>query len=564
MRGQTHDGIPDPANVPSKEIPGSAQQHTTLPIKSRGLGILVLAGLLLATILVVVGTLRHCSSGASSSSAPATRAALLREEIPSVAANLVEQAGCTGEVSLDLELDTAPVLLQFMLSSGIISHNHVLPLSVLKVGAEALGLEQQLVTSDKNVNMEPLKVLGRALRSEGGARSVCLMRGQGLAADNFTIGEGLPGDSRVRAGLSPESYMSKRNFGFFSDSQIKRSNCPPSKEGIQCHELLNVLEAGARIQSSCRYHPSLGKVSLAGCAKLDGLMTAKGCAVFEYAGVREVWGFKSALTPQEAQQVWDMHERGDDVGFNQFLASHEFVTEAVELMFSMGDDSMTGNLGYFWGTKGGTAKELANELNPMLLQLRTCYGCAHEAFTKGKSITEAAASCDLTCASCADGDCTEHGGEHYSVRRCSCCKQSGRPCVSLYPVALAFDQCGEQAGLLGAVSTYKNRVENGEVDPDCEISGAILDMEVLSDAIHDIKNMVCSSSNNRCWADEHMWGTFALWSRFYDADPDVRVPVRRELTRRALRGKDKFNIQQKVELFGEKLQQNLLSKKEQV
>ena len=215
-------------------------------------------------------------------------------------------------------------------------------------------------------------------------------------------------------------------------------------------------------------------------------------------------------------------------------------------MLIASDASTFGRLGYSFVASEGSHRDVARRLADMLQYTRICEGCLLSEWRDGMTPEEAAAGlkralhkCDAFCSSCALGDegC-EHTGQHWTQRRCRCCVDRGIDCITLYVLGSSMDNGGNQASLIKRV--FEGTYEDDEGGPH------LYDMCVMCDGVHFNKSLDSCVRLHKIWLDGWLCGTFQLWSRYLDADPEIRAAVRTCLTRELLRAKNAFSIEQAV------------------
>ena len=460
-----------------------------------------------------------------------------------------EQAGLDG-VRLPFELDLVPAMFQHLLSTGALNRRHVLYQSVDRFCAEALGLESELTRADPS-RYDTLLEFGKTLVSRFGRGANALLHGQGNASDLAAAGGGIASVAHT----SSHEFVRRRNFGTFSNRTIQRS-FPTVEHGsvLQMYDVLNLF-ISAQQNSSAIWHPVDGKTMIAIDVGIDGMLTGIGAMVDESA--LEVAGFERPIRPDEAERVANM----DDAQLAAWLKENAFVKEAVEVMAMASDASISCRIGYRFDTKQHDALHLGAWLSKDVVRpLRVCYCCLREAYEKGRSWDWAIKRCNayVECEACDNaspcGVCDHH--EHWSKVRCNRCINKGCECVQFFPQSIGMDLGGGQARLVGL---------GGKRPFDESVRaqlGAFRDVELHSDGVHDIKSGVRNMTNWKLRRDGQYQGTFLFWSRYYDANPQVRGAMRAAVTRSALRGKNPFSVEEKIMLVARPLQRAMLTEAE--
>ena len=460
-----------------------------------------------------------------------------------------ERAGLDG-VRLPFELDLVPAMFQHLLSTGALNRRHVLYQSVDRFCAEALGLESELTRADPS-RYDTLLEFGKTLVSRFGRGANALLHGQGNASDLAAAGGGIASVAHT----SSHEFVQRRNFGTFSNNTIQRS-FPTVEHGsvLQMYDVLNLFISAQR-NSSAIWHPVDGKTMIAIDAGIDGMLIGIGAMVDESA--LEVAGFERPIRPDEAERVANM----DDAQLAAWLKENAFVKEGVEVMAMVSDASVSCRIGYRFDTKQHDALHLGAWLSKDVVRpLRVCYCCLREAYEKGRSWDWAIKRCNayVECEACDNaspcGMCDHH--EHWSKVRCNRCINKGCECVQFFLQSIGMDLGGGQARLvrLGGTRPFDKSVRAQ--------LGAFRDVELHSDGVHDIKSGVRNMTNWKLRRDGQYQGTFLFWSRYYDANPQVRGAMRAAVTRAALRGKNPFSIEEKIMLVARPLQRAMLTEAE--
>lgn len=243
----------------------------------------------------------------------------------------------------------------------------------------------------------------------------------------------------------------------------------------------------------------------------------------------------------------------------QWRKENPLVTEAVEVMGALSDGSVKGHLGYFLDSKAHGSEAILSRLtDDVLAPLRgVCESCLRWAFEADKPWSAAIARCNLECSSCVlaagmGGECEDHGVHHTQVA-CQECRSAGRQCRRFWVQTAAMDVGG------AALKAVKRATWRAEDDTTAAKLG---DTEVVSDLVHDAKSGGRTPRHHKVRVEGQMVGVNLIQASFYDADPERRAAVRDSVSRRAIRGKNAFSIEENISLYERKLQPALVSEDE--
>ena len=208
---------------------------------------------------------------------------------------------------------------------------------------------------------------------------------------------------------------------------------------------------------------------------------------------------------------------------------------------------------------------------PLLTHLRDAWEAAKDsvgnvtALEAEVALQKAMDGCDLFCADCeAGGDvelegggCEFHSSSDWTRRRCECCVNKGRNCHKVVVRFVSMDCCGEQAGFI------RRAFEGVWDDTTANLTGSewalLRAVRCIPDGAHTIKSTASGVTNHKICLKGSFCGNFQLWSRFHDADRGRRDAVRQNISRAALRGKNRFSVEQMVERRERALQLSLMS-----
>ena len=260
------------------------------------------------------------------------------------------------------------------------------------------------------------------------------------------------------------------------------------------------------------------------------------------------------MSAKEAKAYLAMSEREQ----RKWRKKNPLVKEAVEVMAQLSDGSVKGHLGYFFDTKDHKAEELLQRTSDEIVApLRsTCRSCLQWAWDNNLEWSEATKRCGLECTQCVEAavegssSCKDHG-VHHTHMQCESCKAAGFKCERFYVQSVGHDVGGGQS-----LSVIRRTTWRKEDDMAAAKMG---DCEDHSDLVHDIKSGTRSSFNNKVRAEGHLVGIHILQAAYYDADLAVRDAVRAVITRRALRGKNPYSVEDPVSLCERRLQQAIVS-----
>ena len=234
----------------------------------------------------------------------------------------------------------------------------------------------------------------------------------------------------------------------------------------------------------------------------------------------------------------------------------------IEYMITAADNSVTGHIGYHFVASEGNHRDVAQRLAEMLSFVRICRGCLQRAWREGMSPDEARAALHEA-RSCCDAFTWEGSSPaegSWDLTTCSACEEAGTLTHVLYTLGGALDCGGNQAGLIRA--SFDGTLESEEPCYRSEGEEALYGLALLPDGAHFNKLLDGNLFNHKVWLDGFLCGSFQLWSRFYDADPERRADVRDELTPRLLRRKNAFSVEEAVARRERALTATLLSESE--
>jgi hypothetical protein len=115
---------------------------------------------------------------------------------------------------------------------------------------------------------------------------------------------------------------------------------------------------------------NVGKFIAPGAVKLDGMLIKQ--AIETNLGTMSNVGFVSGpIGPEESQALADL----TDIELSKKLKEDPLACEMVEVMFTMGDNSVTGHLGCFLSSNGGKCGSVDGRFG----MCSSLYVCVHTA-----------------------------------------------------------------------------------------------------------------------------------------------------------------------------------------
>lgn len=266
------------------------------------------------------------------------------------AARTFDTAQGTG-VTLPVQLDRVPAMLQFALDSHAVGRDHVQYQSVERWLLGAFGMAD----AEPNGHFDNLLEHGVVQRALFGAASCHLAHGPGFT-DSYSCN-------------TPADYLHSHNSGSFSECTIKRGLPASAKPGPQLHCLLNLFEDVRCNAGAVTYSPCEGCLNTLVTIGYDSMNLGKGAMVDEHR--LEVAGFDQCVGVDEAARVLAM----DDEQLQAWTVENPFLSDALEFIVTAADNSVSGNLGFLFVSAEGKHADVAKRLATMLRPLRTCYCC---------------------------------------------------------------------------------------------------------------------------------------------------------------------------------------------
>jgi len=367
------------------------------------------------------------------------------EQLPATIDRLAASAGGETEVHLPLKLDLLPAMLQYLLSTGQMSTDHVAYQSLERLCLLALNKDRMTPAN----RFAPLLEFATAQRNMFGAGCAHFMHGQGLA-DGATAED-------------PASFFALHNSGQHHADTIA-ANMPPADvpDAGHLHSLLNFFAAARAEALDAVFCPARDRVVILAFLAFDGLMLGAGAMVDE---ARErVVGFKRPIEHEEAEKL--LSGFVDDTAMQRVLATNPLLTEVSEYIITTSDAAVSGHLGFSAYAAEGDHRDVLARLHRLVKATRICRGCLLDAWVDGMTPDKAAAAleraalaCDAFCIECeAEGGCGHHR-EPNARRRCSCCVEKGCDCETIELLGGVSDCCGAHAKLF-RLSSEGNRVES--------------------------------------------------------------------------------------------------------
>ena len=173
------------------------------------------------------------------------------------AARTFDTAQGTG-VTLPVQLDRVPAMLQFALDSHAVGRDHVQYQSVERWLLGAFGMAD----AEPNGHFDNLLEHGVVQRALFGAASCHLAHGPGFT-DSYSCN-------------TPADYLHSHNSGSFSECTIKRGLPASAKPGPQLHCLLNLFKDVRCNAGAVTYSPCEGCLNTLVTIGYDGMNLGKG------------------------------------------------------------------------------------------------------------------------------------------------------------------------------------------------------------------------------------------------------------------------------------------------
>ena len=228
------------------------------------------------------------------------------EQLPATIDSLT--TGSETAVHLPLKLDLLPAMLQYLLSTGQLSREHVAYQSLERLCLLALNKDDMMPTN----HFAPLLEFAVAQHNMFGASCAHFMHGQGCA-------NGATADD-------PASFLALHNSGQHSVNTIAR-NLPPADVGDvgHLHSLLNFFAAARAEALDAVFCPARGRVVVLAFLAFDGLMLGAGAMVDE---AREhIVGFTRPIAHEEAEEL--LASLVDDTAMQRMLAANRHQNPSI-------------------------------------------------------------------------------------------------------------------------------------------------------------------------------------------------------------------------------------------
>ena len=404
------------------------------------------------------------------------------------------------------------------------------------------------------------------LRATCGAKAVHLLHGVGYSGNDSD------GATAAATGAdgSMADYLRRHNFGVYSDYHTaSQLPAPPKAPGLVMADVLNLHAAARQRGGAVTWAPTLPSGAPSNVRLmlldigLDGMLLKSGAIVDE--ATLEAVGFTERVSAAEAGAFLALSESRQ----RRWRKEHPLVTEAVEVMGALSDSSVMGHLGYFFDAKAHKAPEVLQRISVEVVSLLrdVCERCLRWAFKTDSSWEEAIERCGLACVEClaaaakataseasVDAECETHCG-HHTQRRCLPCQEAQVVCRRFHPQSVGVDVGG------AALSAVRRATDRAEGD---EAAAQLGDCEMHSDLIHDIKSGTRGTFNHLIRARGHLVGVAILQAMFYDGDLARRAAMRAVLTRRELRNKNPFSVEDQVALSARKVRRAVVTEGERV
>ena len=248
-------------------------------------------------------------------------------------------------------IDPVTAMLQFALDSHAVEHSHVMYQSMNRWLLQGFGMAD----AQPDGSFDHLLEFGVAQHALFGA-----------ACSHLAHGPGSTAGSNIS---TPADYFRYVNSGQFSERTVHRALPASAQPGAQLHQLLNLFDAVRSDAGAVTYAPVAGRVNTLVNLGLDGMSLGKGCMVDEQR--LQACGFEEPVGVEEAKAVLAM----EDAELQTWSAEHPLLSDAVEFIVTAADNSVSGNIGFFFVSSEGTHAAVAKRITCMLRPLRTCYCC---------------------------------------------------------------------------------------------------------------------------------------------------------------------------------------------
>ena len=353
----------------------------------------------------------------------------------------------------------------------------------------------------------------------------------------------------------------------------------PDVGHADAHHVLNFLHAARPAKTT--WCPQFGVRIALVVTKSDGMMIRRGLMVDQRTGL--AFGLASGpVGTAMAERINSLSDRD----LKAFLDSKEgrLVSEMEEEMVTSADGSVSGLVGVGRGTGSEKAADVLTMRASMWRGLtRPCSYCLKRAHDQGGRVEAAVLQCDSYCEDCAalpSGECAKHlGFGYWAFRPCSHATKANEETYRALPLAHVMDACGAQlsaalaADQLGkhVMSTGSREVQNGDgtsgkqwtellraVEADKDLRAYLLEQPALmSDGPHDVKNAVNGSFNWWQRVEGSLVGFRLLEVIYNDIDSTRRDALRQLITLQALRHRNKFSVEDSVEVIERRVQELL-------
>lgn len=499
-------------------------------------------------IMSYVVTAGHLTLGETRTKASDTRGADSNADWEALSSLIIEDAKSLSsehphcEVQLPIAFDFEATLLQYCLSMGYIQREHVALLSLTRLLLRAIHQEHLVPAAKwdvlKRYNVTQQTLLGR--------QATYLSRGRADGAAEF---------------MGPSEYVRNTNSGNFSVSTIKsESPLASSAPGPKEEDYLNLFEAARAHGGKVSYHPTkLGQPSLlnpsvlvtVAFGALDGMLIKQGHMTDEQS-LCNIGSLDHPVSAAEAQKLIAM----SDEERRKWLSHHPYINEYVEVMATFADGSVHGHLGFEFAGKGGGAESVASVVDKYIKNCRVCFCCLKSAFegtshdtVPGAGWALAKSTCDKYCEDCMEAEtasfvdhaalktCSKHtarAGSHWTSIQCERCTKESEVCHNISLEGFGMDCCGSQEAYQAQVVSRKAGMYG---------TG---DHIAVGDLAHLTKTVVLGCMNHWIRYEGHYVGVRQLISVFFDEDSERRRKLRNELDWRDLEGKNKYDVQGRV------------------
>ena len=489
-------------------------------------------------------------------------AVISRARVDQEAAAAPRTHGREQPIELPLKLDLLPLATQFLIEKGALTPDLVAYQAFERLVLGATGLLSRVPIE----RYENLRSFGTTLRATCGAKAVHLLHGVGYSGNDSD------GATAAATGAdgSMADYLRRHNFGVYSDYHTaSQLPAPPKAPGLVMADVLNLHAAARQRGGAVTWAPTLPSGAPSNVRLmlldigLDGMLLKSGAIVDE--ATLEAVGFTERVSAAEAGAFLALSESRQ----RRWRKEHPLVTEAVEVMGALSDSSVMGHLGYFFDAKAHKAPEVLQRISVEVVSLLrdVCERCLRWAFKTDSSWEEAIERCGLACVEClaaaakataseasVDAECETHCG-HHTQRRCLPCQEAQVVCRRFHPQSVGVDVGG------AALSAVRRATDRAEGD---EAAAQLGDCEMHSDLIHDIKSGTRGTFNHLIRARGHLVGVAILQAMFYDGDLARRAAMRAVLTRRELRNKNPFSVEDQVALSARKVRRAVVTEGERV